>query len=43
MSYFSSTRRYRSGDCVRIPELGLCRVVCGTYVRGMYHYTVYGL
>ena len=32
-----------SGDCVRVPDLGLCRVVRGTYVRGMYYYSVYGL
>ena len=43
MSYFASTRRYQIGECVRLPDLGLCRVVRGTYVHGMYHYSVHGL
>lgn len=43
MKHFASTRRYQVGECVRVADLGLCRIVRGVYVRGMYHYSAHGL
>lgn len=43
MKHFASTRKYQVGECVRVANIGLCRIVSGTYVRGMYLYSVYGL